>query len=124
MSFGRAKVKVTEAERGAIKDEMRAILHEQARARQTITYGELAGRLTSVTLHPYSFIFTRLLQEVCGEEERAGHGQLCALVVSKATGMPSGGYFGMAAKQGLPTSDLEARWQEDLQALYDLWANL
>ncbi|MCL4247773.1 MAG: hypothetical protein KJ065_06470 [Anaerolineae bacterium] len=122
MSFGRARVKVTEAERSAIKDEMRAILIEQARTRQTITYGELAGRLTTVTLHPHSFVFTRLLQAVCDEEERAGHGQLCALVVSKATGMPSGGYFGMAAKQDLSTGDLEARWQEDLQTLFDHWA--
>ena len=122
MSFGQARVTITEAERGGVKDEMRAILIVQARARQTITYGELARRLTRVTLHPHSFIFTRLLQEVCGEEERAGHGQLCALVVSKATGKPSGGYFGMAAKRGLSVDDLDARWQEDLQAVFDYWA--
>jgi hypothetical protein len=123
MSFGQARVKITEAECGVIKDEMRAILIGQARARQTITYGELARRLTSVTLHPHSFVFTRLLQTVCAEEERAGHGQLCALVVSKATGKPSGGYFGMAAKSGLLVDDLDARWQADLQAVFDYWAS-
>jgi hypothetical protein len=115
-----AKVRLSEMERRTVKDFMRAELMAQARLRQLITYGELARRLP-VRIHPHSFVFTRLLQEVCGEALRAGHGQLCALVVSKATGMPSGGYFTGLAGLGRDHADLEALWQADLEALYALW---
>jgi hypothetical protein len=110
-------------EKDAVKDAMRAILIAQARAGETITYGELAKRLP-VLIHPHSFLFTRLLQEVCGEEGRKGHGQLCALVVSKATGMPSGGYFGSLAAPGREHGDLERLWREDLEGLWAMWEGM
>jgi hypothetical protein len=100
---------------------MRALLIDLARRRELITYSEMCARLETVTLHPHSFVFARLLREVCGEEEAKGHGMLCALVVSKTTGMPGGGYFRGMAELGFDASDLEARWREDVDAVFAYW---
>jgi hypothetical protein len=115
-----AKTRLTDAETALVKQAMASIMIETARARATITYGDLAARLP-VHIHPHSFVFARLLRAVCAEELQKGHGQLCTLVVSKATGLPSGGYFVGTAVQGRETSDLEAEWRKDLEALWGRW---
>lgn len=114
------KVRLTDGEKGSVKAAMHAVLIEQAKAKQTITYSDLAARLP-ILIHPHSFVFSRLLREVCAEGFAQGHGQLCALVVSKATGLPSGGYFVGIATPTRDMSDLEAAWREDLEALFGRW---
>jgi hypothetical protein len=115
------KVRLTDGERATVKAVMRAELIACARAHQLITYGELAARLP-VHIHPHSFVFSRLLREICGEVFREGGGQLCALVVSKQTGIPSGGYFAGLAEAGRDHHDLEAIWRADLEALFAYYA--
>ncbi len=119
-----AVYKLTPEQRQTYKDEMRAILIQLARDKKLITYGELALRM-SIYLHPHSFTFTNLLRQVCGEEYDKGHGMLCALVVSKITGMPSGGYFrGMANLRedaGMSEMDIEAAWRADVESVFALW---
>ena len=117
-----ARTRVTDMERPAVKAEMAAILIECARQRQTITYGNLCDRLTTVSLDPGTFIFSHLLREVCGEELRKGHDQLCALVVSKATGMPSAGYFAREIADVSGPDMLEALWRSELEEVFARWA--
>jgi hypothetical protein len=112
---------LTAEERVAVKAEMRAIMIEMAQARETITYSDLSLRLETAQLHYHSFLFTRLLIEIGREEEAAGRGILPAVVVSKATGMPGGGYFRLSAKMGHETSTIEALWRDDLETLFDYW---
>ncbi len=112
-----AKTRLTDSETSAVKQVMASIMIETARARTTITYGELAAQLP-VHIHPHSFVFSQLLRAVCAEELQKGHGQLCTLVVSKTTGLPSSGYFVGTAVQGRETGDLEAEWRKDLEALW------
>ncbi|MFN8526988.1 MAG: hypothetical protein U0670_00045 [Anaerolineae bacterium] len=114
---------ITGDQRTAYLDAMRAILIDCARERRTITYSELASINPVAYLHPHSFTFTHLLRQVCGEEAAKGHGQLCALVVSKITGMPSGGYFRGLAVEGDSTEDIEARWRADLEQVFKRWEN-
>lgn len=118
-----ARTRVTEMERAAVRQEMRAVLIECAKQRQTITYGGLCARLTTVTLDPGTFIFTHLLREVCGESLKLGHGQLCALVVSKATGMPSAGYFAREILEVSGPESLEALWRTELEDVFAQWAD-
>ncbi|HLU10333.1 MAG TPA: hypothetical protein VK003_11740 [Oceanobacillus sp.] len=115
--------RLTPQERNAAKEEMRAILIEHARARQTITYSALAMMIESVRIHHRSPLFMQLLTEVCREEERLGHGMLCALVVSKTTGIPGGGYFSGMAALGHDVSELEASWRAELEQVFDYWSN-
>lgn len=114
---------LTAMERPVVKAEMLEILIETARRRELITYSGLAERIPSVHIHAHSFIFTRLLREVCSEAFDAGHGLLCALVVSKSTGMPSGGYFQRDLADKLSAHDLESIWREELESVYAQWAS-
>lgn len=114
---------LTPDELSAYKDVMRDLMIEAARAKRTITYSELAADNPVAYLHPHSFMFANIMRKICAEEYEQGHGQLCALVVSKITGMPSGGYFkGMATEHDTQV-DLEARWRQDLDAVFAYWHN-
>ncbi len=116
------RTRVTDMERSAVKAEMLAVLIDCAKARQTITYGGLCARLTTVTLDPGTFVFTRLLREVCAEAAARGDGPLCALVVSKATGRPSGGYFAREITEVSGPDTLEALWRTELDEVFAQWA--
>lgn len=104
----------------AAKQELLDILVATARERAFITYGECTARLQTLHAHPGSYVFTALLREVCGEQERLGHGMLCALVVQKASGKPGHGYWlGMDC----PQADLEACWRAECDFVWDYWQN-
>jgi len=117
-----ARFKITETEWQLVHDEMYAALIAVAQARQTITYSELSLRIPSVHLHPGSYTFMRILGAICEAEEAAGHGMICALVVSKATGTPGGGYFRAAALRGRDTDDLQHYWEEEVERVFAAWA--
>jgi hypothetical protein len=100
---------------------MRALVIACARAEALITYGELAARMTVIAPHPGAYVFQALLREMCREEEQAGRGMLCALVVSKASGMPGAGFFKALIHAGEDCSDQQQCWQKYVQQVYDYW---
>jgi hypothetical protein len=114
------RYRLTEVEKTTVIAEMRAALIEAARVRQLLTYTDLALKLESVYVHPHSFVFAHLLRTVCAAEWARTGVMLCALVVSKQTGIPGGGYFRSMA---LAESDdpLEA-WRADVQRVFDYWS--
>ncbi len=118
----RGFVPIAEADWDAAKHEIRDILIELAKARQTITYSELTERLTSVSVHYHSYAFARLLIAACEDAYAAGEGRLCALVVTKHTGIPGGGFFSYAAEQGEDIGDPQVYWQAVLDEVFDHWA--
>lgn len=117
-----ARTRVTDMEREVVKQEMTTVLITCARDQRTITYGGLCAELTTVTLDPGTFIFSHLLREVCAEGLRKGYGQLCALVVSKATGMPSAGYFARSVLDISGPDALEAFWVAERDEVFLRWA--
>ena len=117
-----AASKVTASDWSKGKEEMRSILIDLARKGQTISYGDLCRLIESVHLFPRAPMLIRLLTEICHEEEALGRGNLCALVVRKATGIPGGGYFGGLASPDRDASDLEALWRADRDEVFDYWS--
>ncbi len=115
-----ARFTLTEVEWETVVEAMRVELIALARAGRIVTYGELA-LLLPIYVHPGSYAFTRLLGAVCSDEERAGHGLLCALVVSKATGIPGAGFFRGMAARGYDMTDLEACWRAEVERVFDYW---
>lgn len=115
-----ARFTLTEVEWGTMVEAMRVELIALAKAGRVVTYGELA-LLLPIYVHPGSYAFTRLLGEVCIAEERAGHGLLCALVVSRATGIPGAGFFRGMAERGYDMTDLEACWRAEVERVFDHW---
>jgi hypothetical protein len=101
-------------------DAMRTELIALARQKRIVTYSDLALALP-VYIHPGSYNFTRLLGKVCSEEEDAGHGLLCALVVSKATGIPGAGFFRGAAERGYDASNIEQYWHDEVARVFEYW---
>lgn len=101
--------------------EIRHILIGLAKLRTTITYSDLTAQLTTVSAFPGSYTFHALLRDVCYAEDDAGRGMICALVVSKATGIPGQGFFKSLIKRGRDCADLEACWQAELDHIYRVW---
>jgi hypothetical protein len=104
------------------KNEMRDICVMACRLRGTITYGEVAARMSAIIAHPGSYVFQAILRDMCREEETAGRGMLCAVVVLKATGIPGAGFFKAIVQRRDDCSDPIACWQAELERLYDEWA--
>jgi len=102
---------------------MREILIGVARIEATITYGDLAAQLQTIAPHPGSYVFQALLRELCREEEDAGRGMLCALVVAKATGIPGQGFFKGMIHNGREQTDTQG-WHAECDRLYALWQDM
>jgi hypothetical protein len=115
-----ASKKLTETDYAALRDEIRAVMIEAAKARQTITYAELCRELKTAHLHYHSTLLTKLLNEIGKEEVAAGRGVLPAVVVTKQTHIPGGGYF--AGMDGIDADALEALWRDDFDSVCDYWA--
>lgn len=102
--------------------EAKALLRERARARGTVTYGELCDSVRSVRMFPASRALLGMLHDVCSEEDAERGVMLASLVVSKATGMPGDGYFTFAAQLGRDVSDREAFWRAEVERIYASYA--
>jgi len=111
---------LSEAEWEVMREAMRVELIECAKQKRIVTYSELALMLP-VYIHPGSYAFTRLLSQVGVSEEDAGHGLLCALVVSKATGIPGAGFFRGAAERGYDASNPDEYWRAQLEQVFAYW---
>jgi hypothetical protein len=116
-----ARFTLTEAEWEVMREAMHTELVELAKQQRIITYGDLA-LLLPVLIHPGSYAFTRLLTQVCIAAEAAGEGMLCALVVSKSTGLPGAGFFRGMAERGDDVSAAEAYWHDELERLFAIWS--
>lgn len=117
----RQPLTVDSADWNAAKAEIRAILIQLAKDKETITYRGLTQRLTTIHVHYHSHLFARLLIAACEDGYRAGEGNLCALVVTKQTGLPGGGFFRHAAEEGHDISDPHAYWQTVVDELFAQW---
>ena len=79
------------------KEEMRQILIERARARSTISYSELVGRVRAISLDPNSYALTAMLNEISIQEDAAGRGMLTVIVIHKYGDIhPGQGFFELA----------------------------
>jgi hypothetical protein len=109
-------------DRDAVLDEMRAILIDCAKRRQTITYSELAQTITSARMHHRAPIFHRLLDHLMTGDD-PDEPSLATLVVRKDSGIPGMGYFAIAGRDGEYVPDPEAYWKERFDELCAYWAD-
>lgn len=123
MVYGKEPVKygLTATEWDATVDEIRGILIQIAKLRTTITYGELAAQLTTIRPHPGAYVFHALLRDICHEEEQLGRGMLCAVVVTKATGIPGQGFFKAMIKNERDCRHPKQCWKAEIERLYAIW---
>jgi hypothetical protein len=106
------------------KEEMRQILIEKAKARETITYSDLLSKIQTIKLHRGLRPFTDMLGEISREEDAAGRGMLTVLVVYKNHGkLPGDPFFTLADELGRNTSNRRKFFEGELKRVYDCWAS-
>jgi hypothetical protein len=101
----------------------RAAMLARARARETITYAELAQAVSDTGFKPRSWALMALLGEVCRDEDPVHDVWTASLVVRKDTGMPGDGYFGYAEREGFDVSDRSAFWREHVQRVWNAYSD-
>lgn len=106
----------------AAKAEARRALIDRARIQSTISYQELASRITAIAVEPWSTALHVLLGEISTEEDAAGRGLLSAIVVHKdGDKMPGPGFFNLAADLGRATSDRLKYWIREVEFVFRIW---
>lgn len=112
----------------AYVERARSILIEVAKEKRTITYGELMSRLGG----PGRGYIGEVVGRISEIEYQNRHPKLSAVVVTAATGMVGGGFFGLPGTPGnvrrstreelqdcsLSAADKEY-WQQELRRVYN-----
>ena len=119
----RMKYGFTDNDWDAAKAEMVTILAARAKLRGMIPYGDLVGRVKTITLAPESTALAVMLGEISQAEDAAGRGMLTVIVVHKTGDMqPGPGFFDLAKHLGRDTSDIVKCWIEELKKVHAYWS--
>jgi len=106
----------------AAKAEAKGILTECARRRQMIVYSDLVKKIRAIAIHHNDPRLFHFLGEISTEEFEAGRPLLTALVVHKSGDMqPGPGFFELAERLGLDTSDIVKFWIEEMKRVFAAW---
>ncbi len=100
-------------------------LREIARKRGTTTYGKIAPLvgLDMESAHDRAFI-GQILGEISESEHQEGRPLISALVVSNDKMIPGQGFFNLAKRIGLhSTEDNDAFYFGELRRVHDYWSN-
>ncbi len=98
-------------------------MRDVARARGTISYGQLVGHIHTWDLDPRSETLTRILDDISSEEHRQGRGMLSAVVVHATDDyLPGTGFFKLAARLEHNASDRVAFHADELRRVHDAFA--
>jgi hypothetical protein len=105
------------------KREARAIMIATAQtAKGTMTYNELASRITGVRFEPDSLALRELLGEISAAEDMAGRGMLSVVVVHQGEDcLPGHGFFTLAQGFGRDTSNKEKLWAAEFARVREVW---
>jgi hypothetical protein len=105
------------------KKEMRQILVERAKERQTIPYTDLVADIKAIDVQRNSPAFWDMLGEISTTEDAAGRGMLTVIVVhAKGDTLPGAGFFKLARKLGRDVTDEKDFWLEELKRVYGSWS--
>jgi hypothetical protein len=105
-----------------VRARARAFLIACARERRTTTYSELSEELKPARVPYHSYAMVALLDELDTAEDAERGVMLASLVCSKATGMPSQGYFRCAETLHRDVFDRVAYWERECERVYEAFA--
>jgi hypothetical protein len=105
------------------KTEAREILIATAGQRAMITYGELAGHMTTIPVEPHDPVLWHIIGDVARDEEHAGRGLLSVVVVHKHGDMePGPGFFEPAKYFKRKTKDKTKCFVDELHNVHHVWS--
>ena len=107
------------AEWSAAVDEVRQAVVDAACDERTISYGEIAVRVTAIALSPQSVVMDHLLSDVLAAEHAAGRPALTAIVTHKFGTLEAPRSFYAAAEEaGYDFADGYAFRTEQAEAVF------
>ncbi len=108
----------------AAKHEAREQLIIVAKRSGTITYGDLAAKIKSISFEAGDDPFHKMLGQISIADDAAGRGMLSVLVVHKGGDMrPGPGLFELAQQLGRDTKDREKFWINEFHAVLKAWTH-
>jgi hypothetical protein len=106
------------------RDQARTAMINVARARQTISYGDLVGHIHTWKLDPHGETLAKILDDISTSEHQRGRGMLSAVVVHATDDyLPGPGFFKLASRLGHDASDAVAFHATELQRVHDAFAS-
>jgi hypothetical protein len=117
-----AQFGLSEKQWGAAKDEVREAILEAAHDRRMTWYGEVASKVSSVSLDPHSALMNHLLGGVFEEEHAAGRPALTSIVTHKhGDKEPGSGFYEMARSLGYRFREPYVFWAQQVQDVFKLY---
>ena len=105
------------------KQEAQEILIARAKRNDPITYSDLAKCLKTTHFEAHDQRLFDLLGDISTDENNAGRGMLSAFVIHKNPDYkPGAGFFELAKKLGLDTSDEDKLWTEEMKKVHSIWS--
>ncbi|HWQ91027.1 MAG TPA: hypothetical protein VN673_05095 [Clostridia bacterium] len=119
-----AKLGFTKRQWNTYKAEAREILIQTARSEATISYSELADRMTSIPLDPFDVRLWEIIGDVGRDEAHAGRGILSVVVVHKdGDAAPGHGFYQLAAYFNRNVSDPQKCFVDELTLVHKQWCH-
>lgn len=102
--------------------EVRAAILEAAGDRRMTWYGEVASKVESVAVEPYSALMNHLLGAVFEDEHAHRRPALTSIVTHKdGDKEPGGGFYEMARSLGYSFSEPYVFWAQQVQDVFKLY---
>ena len=104
---------------GAAKDEVRQAILEAAYDRRMTWYGEIASKVSVISLDPHSALMNHLLGAVFEEEYESGQPALTSIVTHKyGDKEPGSGFYQMARELGYRFNEPYLFWAQQVQDVF------
>jgi hypothetical protein len=111
-----------EQRRRRARIEAQRVLEKVAASKTTVTYSQLASKITAMRYAPNGEAFSELLCDISRASHGKGRGLLSAVVVHADDGLPGDGFFALAEALGRGGVDRETGWEEEVAEVYSAWA--
>jgi hypothetical protein len=109
----------------AALSETRGAILEAAYERRMTWYGEVASKVESITVEPYSALMNHLLGGIFEAECEAGRPALTSIVTHKDGDKEPGlGFYEMARSLGYRFSEPFVFWAEQVQKVFTLYGRV
>jgi hypothetical protein len=117
-----AQFGLNDKEWDAAKSEVRDAILDAAYDRRMTWYGEVAGKVSTVPLDPYSPLMNHLLGGVFEDEHEAGRPALTSIVTHKyGDKEPGSGFYEMARSLGYRFREPYIFWAQQVQDVFKLY---
>lgn len=121
MKYSGAHFGLTDDDWDSARAQVREAILDAAYDRRMTWYGEVASKVTAISLDPYSSLMNHLLGAIFEEEKAAGRPALTSIVTHKSGDKePGSGFYEMARSLGYTFTEPYVFWAMQVQDVFKL----